>query len=272
MLSTHLSLLFPLLPLFSRDVLTLLSRLRLSSEELIVAGAYSWSSTTPTCRARGEHPRYTTGTLISENSAAFLSACLSLEAREKKSVRELCKFKLAKFLMEIVVTPEWSCLELKHCCNQYRPSWGWRARTFRSPFVENNGDNCYFSQTCCKLPNMAGALQVMMLSEGKEHKEVCFFKSRVWSCSGFTGHRGDVAAVDQLHLKSGLGCSFFTPRDEAIELSFSKTISHFYCFKLTYDQLTLVLPKYLKKTTKCSKAFILPLHCKFLFLLSLLHF
>lgn len=48
--SVYLSHLFPLLPVFSRDVLTLLSRLRLSSEELIVGGAYSWSSTTPTCK------------------------------------------------------------------------------------------------------------------------------------------------------------------------------------------------------------------------------
>lgn len=133
-LSVYLSHLSPLLSLFSHDVLTLLSRLKLSSEELIVGGAYSWSSTTPTCRARGEHPHCTTGTLISENSVAF--PCVSLEAREKKSVWELCKFKLAKFLMERAVTPEWSCLELKHCCNQYRLSWGWRARTFRSPFVE----------------------------------------------------------------------------------------------------------------------------------------
>lgn len=49
-LSVYLSPLFPLLPLLSHNVLTLLSRLRLSSEELIVGGAYSWSSTTPTCR------------------------------------------------------------------------------------------------------------------------------------------------------------------------------------------------------------------------------
>lgn len=86
-LSTQLPLLFPLLPLFSHDVLTLLSRLRLSSEELIVAGAYSWSSTTPTCRARGEHPRYTTGTLICENSAAFLCVSLTGGKREEECER-----------------------------------------------------------------------------------------------------------------------------------------------------------------------------------------
>lgn len=104
------------------DALTCLSRSGLSSGALIVGGAYSWSSATPTCRAKGEHLCYTTGTLISENSSALL--CVSLEAREEKSTRELCKFKLANFLMEIAVTPEWSCLELKHCCNQYRLSWG----------------------------------------------------------------------------------------------------------------------------------------------------
>lgn len=126
--------------LFSRDALTPLSRSRLSSGELIVGGAYSWSSITPTCRAKGEHLCYTTGTLISENSSALL--CVSLEAREEKSKRERCKFKLANFLMEIAVTPEWACLELKYCCNQYRLSWGWRAKTFRSPFVGNNGEDC----------------------------------------------------------------------------------------------------------------------------------
>lgn len=130
-LSFYLSHLFPLLRLFPHDVLTLWSRLRLSSIDGV---AYSWSATTPTCRARGEHLRYTTGTLISENSVAFL--CVSLEASEKKSVWELCKFEMAKFLMGRAVTPEWSCLELKHCCNQYRLSWGWRAKTFRSLFVE----------------------------------------------------------------------------------------------------------------------------------------
>lgn len=80
------------------------------------------------------------------------------------------------------------------------------------PVCGNNGDDCYFSQTCRKLANMAGALRVMMLSEGNKHKEVRFIKSRVWSCSGFTGHRGAGPAFDQLHLKSGLGCSLFTPR------------------------------------------------------------
>lgn len=83
-LSTQLPLLFPLL---SHDVLTLLSRLRLSSEELIFAGAYSWSSTTPTYRARGEHPRYTTGTLISENSTAFLCVSLTGGKREEECER-----------------------------------------------------------------------------------------------------------------------------------------------------------------------------------------
>lgn len=62
-----LSLILPLcylsrcLPLFSRDTLTSLSRSRLSSGELIVGGAYSWNSTTPTRRAKGEHLCYTTG-------------------------------------------------------------------------------------------------------------------------------------------------------------------------------------------------------------------
>lgn len=163
--------------LFSHDALTPLSRSRLSCGELIVGVAYSWSSTTPTCRAKGEHLRYTTGTLISENSSALL--CVSLEAREEKSTRELCKFKLANFLMEIAVTPEWSCLELKHCCNQYRLSWGWRARTFRSPFVEIMEKTvCYFSQTCRKLADMAGALQVMTLAQGNKYKEEHFIKKQ----------------------------------------------------------------------------------------------
>lgn len=118
------------------------------------------------------------------------------------------------------------------------------------PVCGNNGGDCYFSQTCCKLPNMAEALQVMMVSEGNKHKEVRFIKSRVWSCSGFTGHRGDGAAVDQLHLKSGLGCSLFTPGDAEKELTFSKTLCHLYCSKLSYCQLTLVFPKRLKNTSK----------------------
>lgn len=120
-ITLHLSLCLAV-SLFSHDTLTSLSRLRLSSGELIVGGAYSWSSATPTCRAKGEHLCYTAGTQISENSSALL--CVSLEARAEESMRELCKFKLANFLMEIAVTPEWSCLELKHCCNQYRLSWG----------------------------------------------------------------------------------------------------------------------------------------------------
>lgn len=174
----HLSVCLALSPpLLSHDALTPLSRSRLSSGELIVWGAYSWSSTTPTCRAKGDHLRYTTGTLISENSSALL--CVSLEAREEKSTRELCKFKLANFLMEIAVTPEWSCLELKHCCNQYRLSWGWRARTFRSLFVEIMEKTvCYFSQTCRKLADMAGALQVMMLAQGNKYKEERFIKKQ----------------------------------------------------------------------------------------------
>lgn len=163
--------------LSSHDALTPLSRSRLSSGELIVGGAYSWSSTTPTCRAKGEHLCYTTGTLISENSLALL--CVSLEAREEKSTRELCKFKLANFLMEIAVTPEWSCLQLKHCCNQYRLSWGWRARTFRSPFVKIMEKTvCYFSQTCRKLADMARALQVMTLAQGNKYKEEHFIKKK----------------------------------------------------------------------------------------------
>lgn len=178
--SPSLSVSFPLSlspSLFSHDVLTPLSRSKLSGVELIVRGSYSWSSTTPTCRAKGEHLRYTTGTLISENSSALLR--LSLEAREEKSTRELCKFKLANFLMEIAVTPEWSCLELKHCCNQYRLSWGWRARTFRSPFVEIMEKTvCYFSQTCRKLADMARALQVMTLAQGNKYKEEHFIKKQ----------------------------------------------------------------------------------------------
>lgn len=71
--------------------------------------------------------------------------CVPHWRREEKSARELSKFKLANFLMEIAVTPEWSCLELKHCCNQYRLSWAWRARTFRSPFVKIMEKTvCYF--------------------------------------------------------------------------------------------------------------------------------
>lgn len=81
--------------------------------------------------------------------------------------------------MEIAVTPEWSCLELKHCCNQYRLSWGRRARTFRSPFVEIMEKTvCYFSQTCRKLADMAGALQVMMLAQGNKYKEERFIKKQ----------------------------------------------------------------------------------------------
>lgn len=77
--------------------------------------------------------------------------------------------------MEVAVTPEWSCLELKHCCNQYRLSWGWRARTFRSLFVEIMEKTvCYFSQTCRKQADMAGALQVMMLAQGNKYKEEHF--------------------------------------------------------------------------------------------------
>lgn len=192
--------------LFSHDALTPLSRSRLSSEELIVGGAYSWSSTTPTCRARGEHLRYTTGTLISENSSALL--CVSLEAREEKSTRELCKFKLANFLMEIALTPEWSCLELKHCCNQYRLSWGRRARTFRSPFVEIMEKTvCYFSQTCRKLADMAGALQVMTLAQGNKYKEEHFIKKQTAElCLKLLGaHRsqGCWGCVWPAHLEKG---------------------------------------------------------------------
>lgn len=81
--------------------------------------------------------------------------------------------------MEIAVTPEWSCLELKHCCNQYGLSRGRRARTFRSPFVEIMEKTvCYFSQTRCKLADMAGALQVMMLAQGNKYKEERFIKKQ----------------------------------------------------------------------------------------------
>lgn len=140
---SHSQFLCPSHSFSPRDTLTPLSRSRLSSGELIVGGAYSLSSTTPTCRAKGELLRYTTGTVMSENSSALL--CVSLEARKEKSTQELCKFKLANFLMEIAVTPEWSCLELKHCCNQYRLSWGPRARTFCSPFVKIMEKTvCYF--------------------------------------------------------------------------------------------------------------------------------
>ena len=78
-LALHFSVSFSLSP---HDALTPLSRSSLSSGKLILGGAYSWSSTTPTCRAKGEHLCYTTGTLISENSSALL--CVSLEAREYK--------------------------------------------------------------------------------------------------------------------------------------------------------------------------------------------
>lgn len=188
--------------------------------ELIVGGAYSWSSTTPTFRAKGELC-YTTGTLISANSTALL--CLSLEAREEESRREMCKFKLANFLMEIPVTPEWSCLELKHCCNQYWLLWGWRERTFRSLFVEIMEKTvCYFSQTCGKLADMARALQVMTLAQGNKYKEEHFIKKQtVEPCLKLLGaHRsqGAGAAFDQLILKQGLECSLFThTRDRETE-------------------------------------------------------
>lgn len=89
----------------------------------------------PRTRARGEHSCYTTGTLISEH---FSSRSSHQRAREQKCTWGLCKIKLANFLMEIAVTPEWSCLGLKHCCNQYMLSRGWRPRTFRSPVCGNN--------------------------------------------------------------------------------------------------------------------------------------
>lgn len=195
-----------ILSLSSHDALTPLSRSGLSSGELIVGGAYSWSSTTPTCRAKGEHLCYTTGTLISENSSALL--CVSLEAREEESTRELCKFKLANFLMEIAVTPEWSCLELKHCCNQYRLSWGQRAKTFRSPFVEIMEKTvCYFSQTCRKLVDMAGALQVMTLAQGNKYKEEHFIKKQTAELClkllGAHGSQGCWGYIWPAHLETG---------------------------------------------------------------------
>lgn len=199
-----------------------LSRSRPSSGKFIVGGAYSWSSTTPTYRAKGEHLRYTTGTLISENSSALL--CVSLEAREEKSTRELCKFKLANFLMEIAVTSEWSCLELKHCCNQYRLSWGWRARTFRSPFVEIMEKTvCYFSQTCRKLADMAGALQVMMLAQRNKYKEERFIKKQTAElCLKLVGARGSQrywGCIWPTHLETG--SLFIHTRDREMETQLS---------------------------------------------------
>lgn len=89
------------------------------------------------------------------------------------------------------------------------------------PVCGNNGCDCYFSQTCRKLANMARPLQVMMLSEGNKYKEVRFIGSCFCGCSGFTGHRGAGAAFDQLHLKSGPGCFLLRPSDGDIETQLS---------------------------------------------------
>lgn len=197
--------------------LTCLSRSALLSGELIVGGAYSWSSTTPTNRARGEHPCYTTGTQIFEHCSSLLVS----RVREQKYTWKLCKFKLAKFLMEIAVTPEWSCLGLKHCCNQYRPSRGWRPRTFCSPVCRNNGgDHLLFfpdsRQTSrygsgyCRLWHWLRETNTKrsVLSRSKQ-------QSSVWSGRELTGHRGAEAALDQLILKQAFGCFVFTHTGDA---------------------------------------------------------
>lgn len=240
------------LPLFSHDALTPLSRSRLSSGKFIVGGAYSWSSTTPTCRAKGEHLRYTTGTLISENSSALL--CVSLEAREEESTRELCKFKLANFLMEIAVTSEWSCLELKHCCNQYRLSWGWRARTFRSPFVEIMEKTvCYFSQTCRKLADMAGALQVMMLAQRNKYKEERFIKKQTAElCLKLVGACGSQrcwGCIWPTHLETGSLFTYTGDIETETQLSTKAHVKSFVSCKLRWVQL-LFLPLE-RKTETC---------------------
>lgn len=95
--------------------------------------------------------------------------------------------------MERAVTPEWSCLELKHCCNQYMTLVGMASEDLSFPVCGNNGDDCYFSQTRRNLANMARALQVMMLSEGNKHKRGPFYREprlklrlyrsqRCWGC------------------------------------------------------------------------------------------
>ncbi|MED6244262.1 hypothetical protein ATANTOWER_001620 [Ataeniobius toweri] len=110
--------------------------------------------------------------------------------------------------MEIAVTPEWSCLELKHCCNQYRLSWGWRPRTFRSPFVEiTERTVCYFAQTCRKLADMARVLQVMASAQGNKYKEGHFIKKQTaklyLNLLGARGSQGAVAVLDQLIVEAG---------------------------------------------------------------------
>lgn len=73
---------------------------------------------------------------------------------------------------------------------------------------------CYFSQTCRKLADMAGALQVMTLAQGNKYKEEHFIKKQTQELRlkllGAHGSRGAGAAFDQLILKRGLGCSLFT--------------------------------------------------------------
>jgi len=46
------------------------------------------------------------------------------------------------------------------------------------PVCGNNGEDCYFSQTCRKLADMAGILQVMTLAQGNKYKEGHFIKKQ----------------------------------------------------------------------------------------------
>lgn len=46
------------------------------------------------------------------------------------------------------------------------------------PVCGNNGEDCYFSQTCHKLADMARALQVMTLAQGNKYKEEHFIKKQ----------------------------------------------------------------------------------------------
>lgn len=152
--------------------------------------------------------------------------------------------------MEIAVTPEWSCLELKHCCNQYRLSWGWRARTFRSPFVE-------IMETIVIFPRHAGNYQIW--------PGLC----RLWWCLRETNTKRSVLsralfeAAQALRVTEVTGlqltkstwkvvldvlCSL--PGTRRRNWLSAKILCRLYCSKWSYRQLTLVFPQCLKNTSK----------------------
>lgn len=151
--------------------------------------------------------------------------------------------------MEIAVTPEWSCLELKHCCNQYGLSWGWRARTFRSPFVE-------IMERIVIFPRHAGNYQIWpglcrlwwCLRETNTKRSVlsrALFEAaqalRVTEVTGLQLTKSWKVVLDVL-------CSL--PRTRRRNWLSAKILCHLYCSKWSYRQLTLVFPQCLQNTSK----------------------